>query len=856
MKNVNLKTQLTYVFILITLIPIIILGLFQSLQIAEITKESNENQKYMTQRLAETVASYIDHHVNYVETLANSISNYGEIEHRQLYSQLKAAKLNMPGFENLYVGNEKGEALSFYPEISSDGKELKGENFSDRQYFEELNNNQKTVVSSVFQGRGGSNNPLVTIVSPISINSQLSGYVLGALDLSKLKKIIIDYDYGEGAYPVVLDKKDKVIYHPKYESMSTLEGFDSSKINGSALKGQDKIYVKEELSYQLVSYQKIPSYDWTVYNAKPYSFVRKSQFQALNVLIITLLVTVIIIQLIIRIFSNRINESIELLINYSDKIKQEDFQLSEIPKMRITGAANEFNLLLSRFHEMGQKIYRNREELKKWNATLEEKVSERTQGLIKKNSQLECINYLVSQSVPFRNLDLFIAEQMKRISELVAHSVSFIWTRESIQSMPFNKDLNIRNTYYMVDVIISNERIGYLRVELKEEEYLNRNDQEFLHFYSSSLAVVLQNDYLVRDFKKKHAVLKTAIESMNDGFVLLNQNYNITYYNKLFFDNLGINIDQDYKKNIKEVLQRANFEDEHIKNEICQEIDGGFTSSIFIIRTKGNQKKYLKMTKYIIEEDVIYGNGLVLQDITKDKEIEKIKNDLISMTSHEFKTPITTIRGCLETLLRKDVTWEEEFIDEMLQSMEEDVQRLEQLTNDWLDITKIEGNALALTKDQVNITTLIQDVLSSFIRPTYEHVNFIFENSNQNNTVLFIDKKRLEQVLINLITNAIRYNDHQKPRIIIRTRIEKDKNVIEVEDNGIGIAKEHISKVFDKFYQVDATSTRRRGGTGLGLAISKGVIEAHGGDLFVKSKLKMGSTFIIELPILEIEQKE
>src|SRR5699024_5935912 len=130
-----------------------------------------------------------------------------------------------------------------------------------------------------------------------------------------------------------------------------------------------------------------------------------------------------------------------------------------------------------------------------------------------------------------------------------------------------------------------------------------------------------------------------------------------------------------------------------------------------------------------------------------------------------------------------------------------------------------------------------------------EHANFEFYNNIKKKPFMYADKIRIQQVLVNLFTNALRYNDEEMKRIDITLSKNDDYLTIAVSDNGIGISQAHVQKIFNRFYQVDITATRRTGGTGLGLAICKGIMYAHGGKIEVQSEIGKGSTFILYFPL-------
>ena len=237
-----------------------------------------------------------------------------------------------------------------------------------------------------------------------------------------------------------------------------------------------------------------------------------------------------------------------------------------------------------------------------------------------------------------------------------------------------------------------------------------------------------------------------------------------------------------------------------------------------------------------------FGRGVVLEDISERFRLDAMKNSLISVAAHEFKTPLAAIRMQSETLARTDVKWDEETRRELIDGLLDDVVRLEILVRDWLDISRIESGAILLHPTCVDLVALLDSV-----QKLVEGKAKITIEIDSSAHKVVVDANRMHQVLINLITNAIRYCDRY-PEIRIKATVKNQELIITVEDNGIGIPKSSFEAIFEKFHQIDMSASRRSGGTGLGLTISRGLVRAHGGDLTVDSRVGFGSTFTILIP--------
>ncbi|WP_248734388.1 sensor histidine kinase [Neobacillus rhizosphaerae] len=843
MKNMTIKKQLSLIFIIITIVPIGILGIFHSIEITDFISQTSKNQKYATQRLAESVETYVNFHVNYIESISYNLSQSQNSDREFMTMLLKGGKTKLPGFIELYVGNSEGKIIASYPCNRQNGEFLLGEDISNRDHFKEIKAAERTVVTPILLGRH-SKKPLIMIAAPILYENQFQGYVLGTLDLTALTNLITDYDYGTGAYPVVEDQEQKIIYHPVQPSISKNYDVKNHKEQNHLEKrnrGDGEYYSTVYHRYEYLQFEMIPSLNWTVYVAKPASIKTESIRSALFLLGMVLFVTLLFTQYLSRLLSRRMLEPINVLLDYSAAIEEKSFSLKNFDRIQILNAAREFNLLLHRFYEMGSKVFQNREELINLNLDLERRIEERTKGLVLKNHQLELINRLNYQPLPVMEPQEFLSSTLKELSELVETPVTYAAEEEISTHAP------LPIGQFSVPVSVTGKRLGYLFIG----QMLDLPNQEFLQVFARSLAMVVYNDMLLAHLRNRNAILKTATENMNDGFVLVTKQAEITYANDLFAQTLELSHVQIVNKKLAAILSLIRFSEENYGEHLLSALDEQTSHVNFAINRKDGKQKHLSLTKFPVhDEEETFGFGLVLRDITKETEMDLLKNQLISFTSHEFKTPLTTLNSSIETLMRKDVEWEEAFIDEIFLGMTDDVKRLEQLTSDWLDIVKIDSNALVLIKEQTRIGSFVEGVLQGLRKPPFDQAKIIYTWTESSEQVLFFDMKRLEQVIRNIITNAIRYS-RGNPTILVRI-YEDDWNIfIDFQDNGIGMAAEHLLKIFDKFYHVDISRTRKTGGTGLGLAICKGILDSHGWKVNVASEINKGSTFTIVIPKVE-----
>lgn len=238
-------------------------------------------------------------------------------------------------------------------------------------------------------------------------------------------------------------------------------------------------------------------------------------------------------------------------------------------------------------------------------------------------------------------------------------------------------------------------------------------------------------------------------------------------------------------------------------------------------------------------------------EIEKLKEMEAFRREFLGDVSHELKTPIFAIEGFIETLL--DGALEDPKVNKkFLQKARKHAERLSHLVQDILIISQIESGDLGMNDEHFSIHELVIDVLDSlaykFTKKGRDISYRVFAHGFEH-TLVEADKQRIDQVVRNLIDNAVKYGDSKGVVTIIIERYQEDaeKLVVKVNDNGPGIDKQHIARLFERFYRVDKSRSREKGGTGLGLAICKHLIEAHGERIWVETEPGKGATFMFTL---------
>jgi two-component system, OmpR family, phosphate regulon sensor histidine kinase PhoR len=241
-----------------------------------------------------------------------------------------------------------------------------------------------------------------------------------------------------------------------------------------------------------------------------------------------------------------------------------------------------------------------------------------------------------------------------------------------------------------------------------------------------------------------------------------------------------------------------------------------------------------------------YGGCLIiLQDITRVLEGERLQKRFIADASHELKTPIASIKGMAEILNRP--TFDDEATrKEFLLQISKEVNRLETVVSDLLFISKMSSNKMYLDIQKNDITVIIRQAFDS-LRSEFVKKNVVFDFKDKE-VFVETDMKQMYQVFSNLLSNAIQYTDHGHVQVMIERNLENV--IIRMTDTGSGITEADLPFVFERFYRSSSDRSRDSGGSGLGLAIVKSIVNAHGGQISVSSHINQGTTFIIDLPII------
>ncbi len=271
------------------------------------------------------------------------------------------------------------------------------------------------------------------------------------------------------------------------------------------------------------------------------------------------------------------------------------------------------------------------------------------------------------------------------------------------------------------------------------------------------------------------------------------------------------------------------------------------------IRYESHDQKrifYLHITPLAVDNERRSAIG-VFYEITKLEKLEKVRQEFLSNVSHELRTPLTSILAFIETLEDGAVNDTENNL-RFLGVIRKNAERMHRLINDILELSAIESGKVEIQPQEIQLNALVEEIKTNLAAKASAR-RVTIENRVSPETRVFADVVRLEQMLTNLMDNAVKFNS-EGGKVLISSERNGTRDLIHVADDGEGMAPEHVERIFERFYRVDRARSRDLGGTGLGLSIVKHLARLHGGEASVVSNLGKGSTFTIELPPVNVNR--
>jgi len=344
------------------------------------------------------------------------------------------------------------------------------------------------------------------------------------------------------------------------------------------------------------------------------------------------------------------------------------------------------------------------------------------------------------------------------------------------------------------------------------------------------------------------ARIETIIESMADGLVAVDADRNILAFNREAEQLTGVKAEEAMGKPVDEVLVAVDAQGARIRLPIFDLAEGSVGG--VALRRKRGERVPVAVTSAVLkdEEGGVFGAVAVVRDMTREREIERMKTEFLSNISHELRTPLTPIKGYAEILWRKEVPRDK--AKQFMRGILESTSRLERIVELLVDFSAMEAGRMAPRTAKVDLSAMVTGLSDAWKEQAPSH-NFSIETPEGLPAVLG-DERLLRRCIEEIVDNAIKFSP-SGGTIAVKTEGHRvgetnDGVLLTISDEGIGISSEDITRIFSDFHQLDGSETRSFGGLGLGLAFVQRIVDAHGGTVTVESKPNEGTTFAIELP--------
>ena len=338
------------------------------------------------------------------------------------------------------------------------------------------------------------------------------------------------------------------------------------------------------------------------------------------------------------------------------------------------------------------------------------------------------------------------------------------------------------------------------------------------------------------DIVDERSNLATVLSNLTDGVVMTDSEERI-----LLVNSAAEHLFDFQEKNVLGHTLIEELHDYEIDEVVKKSINSGHEQNAQL----ESSGRFLRVIAVPISPGKSSATLVLFQDLTELRNLQTMRRELIGNISHDLKTPIAGIKAMVETLQDGAIKDKKAAMD-FLARIDDEVNRMTQMVSEITELSRIESGKAELKKEPININLLIQEVVAQ-MSPLADSLPVIITTSlNPSLPILKVDKDRIRQTLINLVHNAIKFN-HAGGKIVISTNYDTISLFVNIADTGTGISREDLPHIFERFYKAD--KSRAKGGSGLGLAIAKHTIQAHGGNISVKSEQGKGSVFSFALPI-------
>ena len=881
-RDLGLQLLAFYLFLIIPFL--VTLLVFDRLVGERIRGDVEANDIALARAIALETDMAISNSLKTVEELSSyaSVINAEEKNMGEIFSIVLSTR---PDVNLVYRLDANGIMLYHYPTGPSS---TVGDDFSFRSYYQNALTSNVPLIS---EGRISptTNQAVTTAVMPIrSSDGKFLGLVGTNIKLESLSNtlsaIISEHEQEEGFEVLILDASGQVIAHPDPAFLLRPAQEILPDIYTQALTtGNSGSIIETDLNDEerLYTYASIPSVDWGVVISRPTANAFATRIILQRITQVAMATFVLIGLAFWGILSWRVINPIEKLAPVSEAIGMnqeiEQSQRTQIEKMSRRG--DQIGNLIRSILRMENSIRERMQEQKTLLETSTAVVSSLDLGVVLDrilehvgrllNVQRIAILALDAEHGVFRirasrGLSQGFTEQLSiQPGEFGSVSMRALRVREPIQVSDTETDPSYKSQrarsraegYRAVLAVPLNTQHApptCLLVFHPTPHEFTSNEIQLLSSFANQATMAIENAILFERsdtrLQEQTRRLEALVQSMDDGLILSDLKGVTIYANRRVAELSELANEDMANIQVERVISRIlskSIEDISKEAEIRNILEGSNHKSEIALVYAGRPLN-LRFETFDVTDgrDMPIGRGVILHDITTDRELDRMKSNLISTVSHELRTPLAAIKGYASTLLADDVEWDSKSQKEFLSIISNETDRLTSLVNNLLDLSRIEAGSLRLSLEKCNIE---ETITRGARRARLESGNRFEVQIEAGLPALYADVPRLETVIRNLIENSVKYGGEQA---FIQVKVNRQGGAIvfRVMDDGPGIPPEKSERIFERFYRLDDSLARVTSGAGLGLAICQGLVRAHKGEIWVEST-NAGACIAFSIPL-------
>lgn len=888
-KNIasDLGVQILALYALF-IIPIVIFALFfDNISGQRLEAEIKSSDLALAQAIAKETETSLSTSLYTVEQLSlqTGVIAAENNSMRRIFEQLYQLRSDI---NLIYRLDSDGIMVFHYPE--GPGSTL-GIDFSFREYFQRALTTRNPIVSL---GRISptTKQPVATAIMPIWQAGQFLGVVGTNLTLQSLSNTLasISAEYGpdEQFQIFILDAAGKVIANPSPDVLLTDFSEIAPGVAGALLSGEggNRIEINTFGEETLFSFVPVPSASWGVVISRPAEVAFATPRNFHNGVLLMVAVFLGIGFFFWLALSIRVIRPVDRLAEYSRMLggNQSFDEYTAKSLQEFANRSDQIGHLIRSFKRMEAAINARIDEL----GTLLE-TSAAVVSTLDSQAVLERILEQVERLLDIKQsiivaLDqdkgVFIARASRGMSARYAQSLVISPDEVSsvtMRAIRIGEPIQVSDTETDPSFAVLRPRAraeGYrsmvaiplktthappaaLNVYSPEPKTYSDRELDLLSTFAHQATMAIENAelYARSDTRLQEQTrrLEALIQSLEVGLILEDLDGRILYANRMVTDLSNIPSEKLMGHSVKvfyQSLLKFAVNIGEAQEKVHQFLSGDYKEEYILSLEYLEKPRYIRLKGFTVSDaaGVGIGHGQILQDITRDYELDQMKSSLVSTVSHELRTPLASIKGYASSLLADDIVWELSTQQEFLSIISRDADRLADMVDNLLDISRIESDNLQLSKSACSLENIIIHGVERVDLRASQHISLDIPGDLPP---VYVDAYRIEVVIRNLVENAVKYAGASDP-IHIHAVQDRQDVVVRVEDQGPGIPPDRIDHIFDSFFRLDTGLARRKPGVGLGLAICRGFIKAHGGEIWVESRQR-GACFAFTIPLVDPE---